>query len=226
VFAMDRAGLVGNDGPTHMGLYDIAYMLAVPGMTVTAPKDGAELLALLRLGVEWDGPFSLRYPRDNVPAPVPSLPDIPPVEYGTWEVLRRGESVALLAVGTMVAPALEAAALLEAEGLRPTVINCRFLKPMDLETLAWAAREHGALISVEEGTIVNGFGAALARELEEFRRGRPELRLETLGVPDRLVEHANRNEQLAEVGLTPAAIAERVRSSAMAVPALPVRETA
>src|SRR5690606_25653796 len=100
VFAMDRAGLVGNDGPTHMGLYDIAYMLAVPNMVITAPKDGAEMLALLRLGVEQDLPFSLRYPRDNVPAPVPSLAEIPPVEMGTWEVLRRGRHVALLAVGT------------------------------------------------------------------------------------------------------------------------------
>ncbi|MGH7445438.1 MAG: 1-deoxy-D-xylulose-5-phosphate synthase, partial [Longimicrobiales bacterium] len=131
VFAMDRAGLVGNDGPTHMGLYDIAYLLAVPNMVVTAPKDGAEMLALLRLGVEQDRPFSLRYPRDNVPAPVPALADIPAIESGTWEVLRSGSDVALLAVGTMVMPALQAAERLTADGIDATVVNCRFLKPMD-----------------------------------------------------------------------------------------------
>ncbi|HUF51838.1 MAG TPA: 1-deoxy-D-xylulose-5-phosphate synthase, partial [Longimicrobiales bacterium] len=138
VFAMDRAGLVGNDGPTHMGLYDIAYMLAVPNITVTAPKDGAEMLALLRLGVERaSGPFTLRYPRDNVPAAVAPLSDIPPIEYGTWDILRRGDGLALLAVGTMVLPALEAAARLEAHGINASVVNCRFLKPIDEKTFDW-----------------------------------------------------------------------------------------
>src|SRR5690606_22902402 len=134
VFAMDRGGLVGNDGPTHMGLYDIAYMLAVPNMVVTAPKDGAEMLALLRLGLEQDAPFALRYPRANVPAPVPALSEIPPVEFGTWEVLRTGRHTAMLAVGTMVMPALEAAQRLAAEGIDATVVNCRFMKPYDEQT--------------------------------------------------------------------------------------------
>jgi 1-deoxy-D-xylulose-5-phosphate synthase len=227
VFAMDRAGLVGNDGPTHMGLYDIAYMLAVPHMTVTAPRDGAEMLALLRLGAAWtDGPFCLRYPRDNVPAPVPALAEIPAIEYGTWDVLRRGSGVAILAVGTMVEPALAAAALLDAEGTDVSVLNCRFLKPMDLDALAWAVADHVALVTVEEGTVVNGFGAAVAREVEALRHVRPDVRVEVMGVPDRLVEHASRGEQLEEVGLTPVAIAARVRQLAGALPAMSVRETA
>ncbi|HEX4932658.1 MAG TPA: 1-deoxy-D-xylulose-5-phosphate synthase, partial [Gemmatimonadaceae bacterium] len=114
-FAMDRAGLVGEDGETHMGLYDIAYMLAVPNMTITAPKDGAEMLALLRAGVEHDGgPFCLRYPRDVVPAAVPAMADIAATPHGTWEVLHRGSDVAILAVGTMVLPALAAAEALAA----------------------------------------------------------------------------------------------------------------
>ena len=225
VFAMDRAGLVGNDGPTHMGLYDIAYMLAVPHMVVTAPKDGAEMLALLRLGVERAaGPFCLRYPRDNVPDTVPALADIPPVEFGTWEVLRRGEHVAILAVGTMVLPAVEAARQLEADGIAASVVNCRFLKPMDLATLEWVAQRHDLIVTVEEGTIVNGFGAAVAREIEPMRRGRGEMRLEMLGVPDVIIEHAERKEQLDEVGLTPEAIAARVRG--MGAPSVVVRETA
>src|SRR5690606_19950040 len=127
VFAMDRGGLVGNDGPTHMGLYDIAYMLAVPNMVVAAPKDGAEMLALLRLGIECGEPFSLRYPRDNVPAPVPSLAEIPPIELGTWEVVRSGHDLAILAVGTMVLPALAAAELLEADR-KSTRLNSSHVK--------------------------------------------------------------------------------------------------
>jgi len=215
VFAMDRAGLVGNDGPTHMGLYDIAYLLAVPNMTVMAPKDGAEMLALLRLAIERaDGPHSLRYPRDNVPAVVPALADIPQVEYGTWEVLRRGEGLALLATGTTVLPALEAAQRLEAEGINATVVNCRFIKPIDEATLAWVIERHTALLTIEEGTIVNGFGASLTRHVESARRQHPKLLMDVLGVPDRIFEHATRSEQLAEAGLDAAGIAARARSLA------------
>ena len=225
VFAMDRAGLVGNDGPTHMGLYDIAYLLALPNVTVTAPKDGAEMLALLRLGVERaSGPFTLRYPRDNVPAAVPPLAEIPPVEYATWEVLRRGQGIAILAVGTMVLPALEAAARLEAEGLQATVVNCRFLKPLDELTLNAVLERHAAVLTVEEATVVNGFGAHVARVIEGSRF--PGVRVDVLGVPDRIIEHANRGEQLTECGLDAAGIALRARTLARAAAIKPVRETA
>ncbi len=224
VFAMDRAGLVGNDGPTHMGLYDIAYLLAVPNMTVTAPKDGAEMAALLRLGVEWsDGPFSLRYPRDSVPSAVPPLAQIEPVAYGSWEVLRRGRGLALLAVGTMVLPALEAAETLAADGLDASVVNCRFLKPYDRDVLAWVRATHQAVLSVEEGTVVNGFGAMMARILETEA---PVPAIEVMGVPDRIVEHATRAQQLEEVGLTPARIAERARFLAARGGVEPMRELA
>jgi len=227
VFAMDRGGLVGNDGPTHMGLYDIAYLLAVPNMTVTAPKDGAEMLALLRLGVErGSGPFSLRYPRDSVPAPVPALSDIPEIEYGTWEVLRRGEGLAILAVGTMVLPALAAARILEAEGIEATVVNCRFLKPHDAETLAWVADRHDAIVTVEEGTVVNGFGALISRLLAGPEYADRTLHLEIMGVPDRIIQHASRAEQLEEVGLTPEAIAARARELAGRARLARARETA
>jgi 1-deoxy-D-xylulose-5-phosphate synthase len=227
IFAMDRAGLVGNDGPTHMGLYDIAYMLAVPNMTVTAPRDGAEMLALLRLGVERaDGPFCLRYPRDNVPAAVPPLSDIPPVEYGTWEEVRRGEGVVLLAVGTMVEEALAAAGLLEADGIDATVVNCRFLKPLDEAALASVLARHTAVLTVEEGTVVNGFGSVIARRVEEARRQHPDLLLDVLGVPDRIIEHGTRAEQLAECGIDAEGIADRTRALARAAGVPAVRETA
>ena len=219
IFAMDRAGLVGNDGPTHMGLYDIAYLLAVPSMTITAPKDGAEMLALLRLGVQHkDGPFSLRYPRDNVPAPVPALAEIPAIEYGTWEVLRSGQGVAILAVGTMVLPALKVANELAAEGIDATVVNARFIKPMDEDTLSWVQQNHEAIITIEEGTLVNGFGATVA--------ARVQLPVEIMGVPDVVIQHANRDQQLAEVGLDNQSIAARVREVSKRVQFAAVRETA
>ena len=215
VFAMDRAGLVGNDGPTHMGLYDIAYLLALPNVTVTAPKDGAELLALLRLGVESArGPFAVRYPRDNSPAAVPPLDEIPAIESGTWEVLRRGHGLAILATGTMVLPALDAARELESEGINATVVNCRFLKPIDEATLGWVGERHSAVLTVEEGTVVNGFGALIARIIETEPRFAHRPMVDVMGVPDVLIDHANRGEQLERTGLTPAGIAERGRKLA------------
>jgi 1-deoxy-D-xylulose-5-phosphate synthase len=210
VFAMDRAGLVGNDGPTHMGLYDIPYFLTVPNTVVTAPKDPAELLALLRLGVQHDGgPFTLRYPRDTVPYDAPGLDEIADIELGSWETLREGSDVALLATGTMVLPALEAAEQLEAQGIDASVVNCRFLKPMDEETLEWALRSHRAVLTIEEGIVVNGFGAAVAARAADREGDRPRVRV--MGVPDRIVDHATRAEQLEEVGLTPTGIAENAR---------------
>src|SRR5690606_6816319 len=126
------AGIAGEDGPTHHGTLDIAYMLSVPGVTVTAPKDGAEMLALLRLATERnDGPWSVRWPRDAVPAAVPHLSEIPPIEPYTWEVLRNGPDCVFLATGTMVLKSLAAAESLASEGIRCTVVNCRFLKPYD-----------------------------------------------------------------------------------------------
>ncbi len=210
VFAMDRAGLVGEDGPTHMGLYDIAYMLAVPGMTVTAPKDGTEMLGLLRAGVEYTGgPFCFRYPRDSVPDATPPMAEIRAVPYGTWEVLRRGSEVAVLAVGTTVLPALSAATALATEGLNITVVNCRYLKPHDELTLAAILADHRHLLVVEEGTIVNGFGAYMTAVVAAIDTG---ARVAIHGVPDRLIEQAPRARQLAALGLDATGIADRVRA--------------
>jgi 1-deoxy-D-xylulose-5-phosphate synthase len=208
-FCMDRAGLVGEDGETHMGLYDIAYMLAVPGMTVTAPKNGAELLGLLRTAVEHDGPFTIRYPRDTAPDATPSLRDIDPVPYATWEVLRRGGDVAVLAVGTLVLPALAAAKTLAEEGLNITVVNCRFLKPYDEATLLAILAHHRQVLVVEEGTVVNGFGAFMASVIE---RHDPAIRVDVHGVPDRVIHAASRKRQLQACGLDAAGIADRVRA--------------
>ncbi|HEV7991555.1 MAG TPA: 1-deoxy-D-xylulose-5-phosphate synthase [Gemmatimonadaceae bacterium] len=210
IFAMDRAGLVGEDGETHMGLYDIAYLLAVPNMTVTAPKDGREMLALLRAGLlHTSGPFSLRYPRDVVPAPVPDIAEIAPTPHATWEVMRHGSEVAILAVGTMVEHSLAAAQRLGADGLDVTVVNCRYLKPHDEVTLAAILANHRQILVVEEGTVVNGFGAYLSAIIE---RHDPTVRVHTHGVPDRIIYSAPRTKQLAMLGLDAAGIADRVRA--------------
>ena len=207
LFCLDRAGLVGEDGQTHMGLYDIAYLLAIPGMAVTAPKDGDELIGLLRTGLAHPGPMSTRYPRDKAPAETHPVTDIPAVPFGTWEALRRGRDLAILAVGTMVRPALEAADRLAREGIDAAVINCRFLKPYDEIMLESVVHESKLVVTVEEGTLVNGFGSMIAREVTASH---PDVRVHCLGVPDRLIDQAPRAEQLERFGLTGAGIAARI----------------
>jgi len=210
VFAMDRAGFVGEDGETHMGLYDIAYMLSVPYMTVTAPKDSTEMLGLLRTGVEQnDGPFSLRYPRDASPDVAPPMAEISAVPHGTWEVLRQGSEFAILAVGTMVNQSLAAAEALAAEGLSVTVVNCRYLKPYDSLTLSALLTNHKQLLVVEEGTVVNGFGAYMAQVVSKLD---PSVRVTAHGIPDRFIYAASRLRQMAMCGLDAAGIADKVRS--------------
>ena len=209
-FCLDRAGLVGEDGETHMGLYDIAYLLAVPNFTITAPKDGRELLGLLRSAVEHDGgPWSIRYPRDASPDEPPPMREIERVPYGTWDVVRKGQDVAILAVGTMVNTSLAAAELLARDGLSITVVNCRYLKPYDEVTLAAVLSQHQRVLTVEEGTVVNGFGAYMSAVIERHDES---IRVRTLGVPDRIMVAASRKRQLQLCGLNPEGIADRVRS--------------
>jgi 1-deoxy-D-xylulose-5-phosphate synthase len=212
VFCMDRAGMVGADGQTHMGLYDIAYMLTIPGMTVSQPKDGAELIGLMRCALEHEsGPFSIRYPRDNVPSSAQGTNEIEPIEYGTWEVLREGSECAILAVGVMCQAALEAAQLLEEDGLDATVVNCRFMKPLDREMLERIVESHRLLVTIEEGIEVNGFGSYVATQVEAMD---PSVRVAVMGIPDKMYQHATRARQLEEVSLTAEGIVSRVRACA------------
>lgn len=210
IFCMDRAGMVGADGQTHMGLYDIAYMLTVPNMTVAAPRDGKELIGLLRCALSHSkGPFCLRYPRDNAPVAAPPAAEVAEIPYGTWEVLREGKDCAILAVGVMCQPALDAAEELAGEGLDVTVVSCRFIKPVDRATLDALVAQHRLLVTVEDGVRVNGFGASVAALIDEIA---PDVRVGVMGAPDRTYEHASRKAQLASVGLDAAGIASRVRA--------------
>ena len=218
VFCMDRAGIAGEDGPTHHGAFDIPYMLCIPGMTVTAPRDGVEMLGLLRTGVShMTGPFSIRWPRDTVPEEVPPIAQIAPVPYATWETVRKGEGIAILAVGTMVRPALDAALKLNEDGIHATVVNCRYLKPYDRAAFEEIVRTHAAVLTIEEGAVVNGFGAFMAREIDTFAGARA-VRVESMGIPDRFIEHGSRDGLLGEIGLDAAGITARVRAMAETVP--------
>lgn len=210
IFALDRAGLVGADGPTHHGVYDLSYLSAVPNMIIAAPKDGNELRSLLHTAVKGvNQPFVVRYPKDSS---VRFDPDLTPetIPIGSWEELEEGSEVALLAVGSMVEAALASRTILAEEGIFVGVVNCRFVKPMDDELLRRLKRDYSHLITVEENVLMGGFGANLRQRCAV-------LGLETggvhcIGVPDEFFEHGPRSTLLDHVGLSPAKIAEKART--------------
>jgi 1-deoxy-D-xylulose-5-phosphate synthase len=211
VFAMDRAGLVGDDGPTHHGVFDIAYLRSLPNMVCMAPRDEALLVAMLRTALTHDdGPIALRYPRgEAVGVPIPPPAEVQAIEIGTGEVLREGSRVAIIGYGSGVQKALEAADLL-AEGpeLSVTVADARFAKPIDVDLMARLAAEHELLVTVEEGVLAGGFGSAVWEELND--RGLEYGRIVRVGMPDRYVTHGKPALLHREVGYTGKAIAERI----------------
>ena len=164
---MDRAGLVGDDGPTHHGAFDIAYLRCLPNIVLMAPRDEAMLVHMLRTALLYDdGPVALRYPRgEGVGVPLPARPE--PIEIGTGEILREGERVALLGYGTGVGKALEAADILAEHGISVTVADARFAKPIDAGLAAQLAAEHELLVTVEEGVLAGGFGSAVWETLSD-----------------------------------------------------------
>ncbi|MGH7564457.1 MAG: 1-deoxy-D-xylulose-5-phosphate synthase [Gemmatimonadota bacterium] len=212
VFVLDRAGLVGEDGPTHMGAYDVGYLSVVPNMIVTAPKDEHELQDLLHTAVsQREHPFAIRYPRDSISDGVDlDRTDFAFLPIGRWETVREGSDLCILAVGTMVRPALEAARMLEADGLDVHVVNCRYLKPMDENLLVELGDRFERILTVEESALWSGFGANVSRLLAAHGL-KPELR--SLGLPDRVIDHAARKIQLEQCGLTP----ESIRAAAIAL---------
>ena len=211
IFALDRAGIVGDDGPTHQGVFDLSYMRHIPNMVVMAPKDEDELQDMLWTAVAYeDGPISVRYPRGTaVGVPRKSEPEILPI--GRAEVLRRGRDVAIVAIGSMVYPALDAADLLEQEGLSVEVVNARFVKPLDEELLLDLARRFKTIVTVEENALQGGFGSAVAEFYLD--RGLTGLRLVRLGVPDEFVEQGERKLLLDKLGLSGRGIAEKAREA-------------
>ncbi len=204
---LDRAGLVGNDGPTHHGVFDLSYLRMMPNMTVMAPKDENELRRMLITALSIDGPAALRYPRGTA-AGVPLTDDVQPLPLGKGEILREGGDVCFLAVGSMTANALQAAELLAADGIATEVVNMRFVKPLDRELLLEAAGHVKLLVTVEENVLAGGFGSAVLECLADAGRTVPLLRL---GIPDRFVPQGDRSLLWEECGLLPYQMAARVR---------------
>jgi len=210
VFAMDRAGLVGDDGPTHHGAFDIAYLRCLPNVVLMAPRDEAQLVHLLHTALRYDdGPIAVRYPRgEAVGVELPKRPRAVPI--GTGEMLREdaGASVAILGYGTGVQKGLQAAALLAERGIPTTVADARFAKPVDAGLAAQLAAEHDLLVTVEEGVLSGGFGSAVWETLNEGGARIP--RMLRVGLPDRYVTHGKPALLHEEVGYTGERIAERI----------------
>jgi 1-deoxy-D-xylulose-5-phosphate synthase len=213
-FAMDRAGLVGDDGPTHHGAFDVSYFRPIPNVVVMAPRDEAMLVHMLHTAIAHDGPAALRYPRGaGEGAELPKAPHLVPI--GKGEVLAEGERVALLGYGYGVAVAREAAEILAKHGLKPTVADGRFAKPIDGELVEGLAREHELVVTIEENVLPGGFGSAVLEHLEDAFAEAPGERARVLrvGLPDSYVTHGKPDLLRAEVGLTGESVADRVLSS-------------
>jgi 1-deoxy-D-xylulose-5-phosphate synthase len=206
-FCLDRAGIVGADGPTHQGMYDIAYLRCIPNMVLMAPKDEAELQRMIVTGIEHTGPIAMRYPRGNgygAPLMEEGWETLP---IGKGEILRNGDDVLLVGYGSMVYPSMQVAEILSEHGIQATVINARFAKPLDTELILPLAQKIGRVVTLEEGCLMGGFGSAIAESLLDADIAVP---LTRIGIPDKLVDHATPDESKASLGLTPPQMAERI----------------
>ncbi|QDU93170.1 1-deoxy-D-xylulose-5-phosphate synthase [Lignipirellula cremea] len=212
VFMMDRAGLTGPDGPTHHGLFDIAYMRVFPNMVVMAPADGPELSAMLEYAVDHDSPCSLRYPKT-------STSDLqrerPPIELGKAETVRQGDDGVIVSCGALLSSCLEAAEQLAEEGLQISVVNARFIKPIDTEMVRRTVTESPFVVTVEEGCLQGGFGSAFLEAASDAALDTRHVR--RLGIPDLFVEHGEREDLLADYHLTPTGLVAVCREMAQGV---------
>jgi 1-deoxy-D-xylulose-5-phosphate synthase len=198
VFVLDRAGIVGEDGATHNGLFDLSYLRSIPNITIMSPKDENELQHMLKTALTFDGPVAIRYPRGsgsgkNLDEKLESF------EYGKAEILKRGDDIAIFAVGATVYPALRAADQLEQEGIRASVVNCRFVKPLDSDLICDMARKTGRIVTVEENVLAGGFGSAVLEVLQE--NDIQCAKVKCLGINDVFVEHGAQNVIRRKYGL-------------------------
>ncbi|MCP4972129.1 MAG: 1-deoxy-D-xylulose-5-phosphate synthase [Prochlorococcus sp.] len=207
-FVLDRAGIVGADGPTHQGQYDISYFRAIPNFTVMAPKDEAELQSMLVTCLQHSGPTALRIPRGSGEGVLLMEEGWEPLPIGRGEVLREGDDLLIVSYGVMAAPAIKTAELLEKEGVKATVVNARFLRPLDQALIHPLARRIGKVVTIEEGSLNAGFGAAVLESLSDQDVHVPVFRI---GIPDQLVDHASPQQSKEALGLTPVQMAENIQ---------------
>ncbi|MDG2991021.1 1-deoxy-D-xylulose-5-phosphate synthase [Candidatus Synechococcus calcipolaris G9] len=207
-FCLDRAGIVGADGPTHQGMYDIAYLRCLPNMVLMAPKDEAELQRMLVTGIaHTQGPIAMRYPRGSGYGVALMDEGWEPLPIGKGELLRQGDDLLLVAYGSMVYPAMQVAELLMEHGVNASVVNARFAKPLDRDLILPLAEKIGRVVTVEEGCLMGGFGTAILEALQDAGLLLPVLRL---GIPDLLVEHATADQSKADLSLTPAQMVAKI----------------
>jgi 1-deoxy-D-xylulose-5-phosphate synthase len=216
VFALDRGGIAGADGPTHHGIYDMAYLRIFPNMICMAPKDENELRHMLKTSFETGHPTSLRYPRGNG-AGVAMDPEMKTLPIGKGEVLREGADATIFAIGNEVWPSMHAADILAKEGINAGVINARFIKPLDDELITKYCQPNSSIITVEEGSLAGGFGAAVMERCEEL--GIRDVRFHRIGIPDEYVHHGSQDVLRAQYDLHPEGIANRVREFLRTLPA-------
>jgi 1-deoxy-D-xylulose-5-phosphate synthase len=210
VFAMDRGGIVGEDGPTHHGLFDLSYLRHMPNMVVMAPKDEAELQRMLVTALGCDHPCAFRYPRGAGVGVRTFEGDIPRLEIGRCEVLREGEDVLILAVGSTVYPALDAAELLTQHGIQATVVNARFIKPLDEERLLPTILRIRKVLTLEENVLAGGFGSAVLELVHDRAAIATDIEVRRVGIPDAFVEHGTQEELRARYGLDTQGIVQNV----------------
>jgi len=212
VFAVDRAGIVGEDGATHNGIFDLAYLRSLPNMVVMAPKDGNEFAQMLWTAASHNGPISIRYPRGSGPEVEVSL-EKTILDIGKGEVAHRSKThspktkICIISIGSMVQPSVEAASALEKEGIAATVINARFVKPLDKELILKTVKNCDQVVTIEEGVLDGGFGSAICELLADEKVNIPVLRL---GLPSKFIEHGKRAEILEKYGLTAERICEQI----------------
>ncbi|GGA22481.1 1-deoxy-D-xylulose-5-phosphate synthase [Paenibacillus physcomitrellae] len=209
MFAIDRAGFVGADGETHQGVYDIAFMRHIPNLVMMMPKDENELRHMMKTALDYnDGPIAYRYPRVNGTG-VKLDEELVPIPIGSWQMLREGEGIAIAAIGPMVQVAEEAAEQLKSAGIKVTVINARFLKPLDSAMLIEVAKSHAAMLVLEEASQAGSLGSAILEFYAEQEITDCDIKL--MGIPDRFIEHASIKEQREQVGLTVEAVVQKVQ---------------
>jgi 1-deoxy-D-xylulose-5-phosphate synthase len=206
--ALDRAGLVGEDGPTHHGVFDIAYLRHIPNIIVMAPKDENELQHMIKTAVEYPGPTAVRYPRGTGNG-VPMDQELKTLSMGKAELIRDGRDVAIIAIGTMVTPSVEAAERLSEEGISVAVINARFVKPLDEEMILSVAKKTGWIVTVEEHALMGGFGSAVLECLDA--QGVSGIKTHRIGLPDRYIEHGPQAVLRQKYGLDANGIYSSVR---------------
>jgi 1-deoxy-D-xylulose-5-phosphate synthase len=209
IFAMDRSGIVGDDGKTHQGTFDLSYLTLIPNLIVSAPKDENELQHLLYTAVKSGHPMAIRYPR-GAGVGVKLDAELHPIPIGKGEILRRGEDVAILAIGTMVAPALEAAQELASSGIEATVVNARFAKPLDSELIVDLASRIKRMVTVEENAFISGFGSRVVDLLQ--KTGMSDIQVKIIGLPDEFVEQGEQAALRAKYALDAKGIVGQVLS--------------